>query len=58
MKLDHITTSDLNLFESIDKINDTEFLTKDLVRLIKEEENTNWTSPMSGEAALTYLRSL
>ena len=58
MKLEHITTSDLKLFESIDKINDTDFLTEDLVKLAKADENPNWTAPMSGEEAIAYLRSL
>lgn len=58
MKLEQITSVDPKLFESIDKENNTEYLTEDLVKLAKAIENPNWTAPMGLNEALAYLGTI
>jgi hypothetical protein len=47
--------SDRTLFESIDRENNTGFLTEDLVRIVRENEANRWSQPMTAEELLESL---
>jgi hypothetical protein len=58
MKTYHVISVDPVLFESIDKENNTEYFTEDLVKLAKANDNPNWTAPMGINEALAYLKTI
>jgi hypothetical protein len=47
--------SDRTLFESIDRENNTGFLTEDLVRIVRENKANRWSRPMTAEELLESL---
>ena len=58
MKLNHITSVDPKLYESIDSTNDSGFETEDLVKLAKSQDSDSWSAPMTADEAIAYLQSL
>lgn len=58
MKINEITMpSDKALFESIDATNNTGFLTEDLVKIVRTEQEGNWSAPMTAEQLLAEMDS-
>lgn len=47
--------SDRTLFESIDRENNTGFLSEDLVRIVREHEAARWSQPMTADELLESL---
>lgn len=45
------------LFEAIDKDNDTEYSTQDLTRVAMAAQNGQWSKPMSGDQLSALLDS-
>lgn len=41
--------NDEELFETVDRKNDTGYLTEDLVKVIKAEQTNEWSDPMSAD---------
>lgn len=58
MKINEVVKSRTELLtEEVDMVNDTEFLTEDLVRVI-ETKNGPWSQPMTGDEFEASLRAL
>ena len=43
------------LFEALDKNNDTQVSTQDLVRVVEAHRENSWTEPLDGDAYLKQL---
>lgn len=58
MKINEVTQpSDNTLFESIDKTNNSGFLTEDLVKIYRTEKENKWSDPMSMDELLEEMDS-
>jgi hypothetical protein len=56
MKINEVKVSSTkSLTETIDKNNDTNFQTEDLVRVVQQEQSCNWSKPMSYEELLAEM---
>lgn len=49
--------SDQRLFEELDQVNDTGFLTEDLVRITRAKDS-QWSQPMTGAQLLEQVRNI
>lgn len=45
------------LYETLDRTNDTGFLTEDLVKIVKTEQANEWSEPMSGDDLMKLMES-
>jgi hypothetical protein len=58
MKINEVTQpSDNTLFESIDKTNNSGFLTEDLVKIYRTEKENKWSNPMDMNELLEEMDS-
>jgi hypothetical protein len=59
MKIIEITlpSSDKVLFEQLNTVNDTGFLTEDLVKIARENQSGTWTEPVSADEFLAEMDS-
>ncbi len=58
MKITEVTKpSDKKLFETLDRQNDTGFLTEDLVKIVREDEKSNWSDPMTFDEFMAEMDS-
>lgn len=58
MKINEVSQpSDNTLFESIERTNNTGFLTEDLMKIYRTEKENNWSNPMSAEELLAEMDS-
>lgn len=58
MKINEVSQpSDNTLFESIERTNNTGFLTEDLMKIYRTEKENNWSNPMSAEELIAEMDS-
>jgi hypothetical protein len=58
MRLFEVTKlNDKELFEAVDRTNDTGFLTEDLVKIIKTDQVNEWSEPMDADELSKLMES-
>ena len=58
MRLFEVTKlNDKELFEAVDRTNDTGYLTEDLVKIIKTDQTNEWSEPMDADELSKLMES-
>ena len=58
MRLFEVTElNEQELYETLDRTNDTGFMTEDLVKIVKTHQANEWSEPMTADELLAQMES-